>query len=700
MEHCPRKRINRREFMIDAGVLVGAGALDATGLERGRGMDEKTEGMRFLHDTRRHWVLGMDPGKGVTYFGLDSEETGRENTNLLSGPVMPTWTEADTSSAQWLSTEKDGWICSIPRRSGKGSVTWTIRQEEEDLVWKLEYAGEGTVENVRIALPINALLAAAVLIPAGLDPSNRGLGPWLLIAPDFGHLLVEAESPVAWFGINDGVRGGSSTNAPREGVDPQLRGQAWLDAVKLPAYKPGKLFLQFASEAPLGPGHLVTLRFRPQELSMPEGIPAHTWKRIRRAYLTHWQPCGTWCGPERTMVLANNVLSDPASISLWFYAEPTVLYPQPLPEINLQKLLRRSLDYWLERGVSAQGHVNAFGNMYDLYVSAGACLLIAAWDYWVISQDAEWLKDRLPALHRMADYLLRRDVDGDGLVESYGSGNAGGLRDPDRADIWFEMMNFGYKNTWTNALSYRAFLCLAAMLDAADHVRGAIHYRSRAAALREAYVRRFLSGQNGWFVSWISQDGQVHDYCHTFINGMSVAYGMVGPEQGRDILSRVVAKSHSIGFTNWRLGVPGNLIPCRKEDMIGPRTGLDGEPIRDDFYWPDGLTEEQAFGHRYPNGTIHPALVWPYLLGLQVAGLAEEAGRILDAMIGSAEQGLFQNGIVNVGYGGAEHFYIDGRTCGYEGFLPESFNFLMAAFTQNPSLRATLLKPMANDDRL
>ena len=331
MEHCPRKRINRREFMIDAGVLVGAGALDATGLERGRGMDEKTEGMRFLHDTRRHWVLGMDPGKGVTYFGLDSEETGRENTNLLSGPVMPTWTEADTSSAQWLSTEKDDWICSIPRRSGKGSVTWTIRQEEEDLVWKLEYAGEGTVENVRIALPINALLAAAVLIPAGLDPSNRGLGPWLLIAPDFGHLLVEAESPVAWFGINDGVRGGSSANAPQEGVDPRLRGQAWLDAVKLPAYKPGKLFLQFASEAPLGPGHLVTLRFRPQELSMPEGIPAHTWKRIRRAYLNHWQPCGTWCGPERTMVLANNVLSDPASISLWFYAEPTVLYPQPLP---------------------------------------------------------------------------------------------------------------------------------------------------------------------------------------------------------------------------------------------------------------------------------------------------------------------------------------------------------------------------------
>jgi len=67
-----------------------------------------------------------------------------------------------------------------------------------------------------------------------------------------------------------------------------------------------------------------------------------------------------------------------------------------------------------------------------------------------------------------------------------------------------------------------------------------------------------------------------------------VAYGIVGLEQGKEILSRVVAKSKSIGFTQWHLGVPGNLIPCRKEDMIGPSIGLDGEPVRDHFAWPEG----------------------------------------------------------------------------------------------------------------
>ena len=128
--------------------------------------------------------------------------------------------------------------------------------------------------------------------------------------------------------------------------------------------------------------------------------------------------------------------------------------------------------------------------------------------------------------------------------------------------------------------------------------------------------------------------------------------------------------------------------------MIGPRIGIDGKPVKNDFYWPDTLTEEAAFGNRYTDGTIHPPLVWPYLLGLQVAGLNNEADRILEAMIQSAQKGLFQNGIVNVGYGGAEHFYSNGLTCGYEGYLPESFNFLMGCFTRDPEMRKRMLRPL------
>jgi hypothetical protein len=662
-------------------------------------MSAGVDGREVLQDGLRRWLAGVDPERGMHYLGLDSEGTGREVTNLLSGPVTLAWAGTDASreaagSGTWRCDDRGVWVCSIPSQDGGVVVAWTISQEGDDLIWRLTAEGEGEVESLRLELPFSALLAAAVLIPADVDDAERGVGPWLLVAPDFGHLVVQVESAVTWFCSAEGGRGGSSSNGPREGVDPRLRGQAWLDAVDVAGYRLGVLRLALISAQPIATGPLATIRFRPQELEAPHGLEAATWKRIRRPYLNHWQPCGAWAGPQRAMILANNVLSDPASVSLWFYAEPMLFHHRPVPQVDLLPLLRRSLDYWLDHGVSAQGHVNAFGRMYDLYLCTGACLLIAAWDFWAVAQDTEWLERRLPVLHRLADYLLRRDVDGDGLVESLGSGNAGTLRDPDRADIWFEMTNFGHKNAWTNALTYRSFLCLAQMLEATGHPRGAAHYRRHAEALREAFVRSFLSADSGWFVGWVSEDGEAHDYCYTFVNGLAVAYGIVGPQQGQQILSRVVAQSHAIGFSNWHLGVPGNLLPCRKEDMIGPRTDMDGEPIRNDFYWPDGLTEADAFGHRYTNGTIHPPLVWPYLLGLQVAGLTVEADRILDAMICSGEEGLFQNGSVNLGYSGAEHFYIDGRTCGYEGFLPESYNFLMAAFTRDPLLRARLLGPL------
>lgn len=648
----------------------------------------------ILHDSQSRWAVGIDSQLGVVHLGLDSEGTGREKTNLLAGTASVSWDEAGRNKAQWWQDQNGAMTCSIPGSEAGSAVRWSISRDGDDLLWRMAYAGAKPAVGLKVTLPFDSLMGAAVLIPASLDAQRRGLGPWLLTVPDAGHLRVEAEPVDAWYAVNDGVPGGASIHSPKEGVDPRLRGKAWLDAVKLPDYKSGRLTLQFVCMQPVVPGTQLSLRFSPRELSTPKGIDAATWKRIRRPYLNNWQPCGTWAGPQKTWVLANNVLSVPASSSLFFYAEPMLYWREPVAGIDVKVLLRHSLGYWLHNEVSAQGHVNGFGHMYDLYPSAGAFVIATAWDYWVISGDKKWLEREIPVLHRMADYLQRRDVDKDGLIESYGSGNAGTLRDPDRADVWFEMMNFGHKNSWSNIMTYRAFACMAEMLDVVDQPSGARYYRGLAARLREAYVRQLLSPENGWFVSWISLDGQVHDYCHTFVNGAAVAYGLVGPEQGKQILSRVAAKSKSFGFDQWQLGVPGNLIPCRKEDMISAGIGLDGQPIKNDFYWPELLSEKEAFGHRYPNGTIHPTLVWYYLLGLQVAGLNAEADRILEAMIGTAEQGLFQNGIVNVGFGGAEHFYSNGRTCGYEGYLPESYNFLMAAFTKSEAGRQRMLSPM------
>ncbi len=653
---------------------------------------EKTN-INQINDLHHHWIVGIDLKNGITHLGIDSEETGRAVTNLLAEPIKMSWDGCSEKGSAWNKISENKYETTVESVKGQGTVKWLVSENAGDMLWQIEYSGRESIRNFRIELPVSALQAAAVLIPSKLDKSNQGLGPWLLVAPDFGHLLVTSDSDIQLVGINDGVRGGGS-NAVSTGVDPRLRGQKWLEASEIKDFKAGKLNLTFRGNEALDDGKSIKLRFHTTEMPKPEGIEAGLWEKIRRPYLNNWQPCGTWAGPKREMVLSNNVLSDPASISLWFYSDPMIFWHTPVKGIDMINLLKHSLDYYLDNEVSAQGHVNAFGKMYDLYVSCGGSLIISSWDYYNISNDKIWLEKRIRNLHLIADYLLRRDVDKDGMIESINSGNSGTLRDPERADSWFEMMNFGHKNTWTNLISYRSFLCLSQLLDEIGQTEGAIYYRQKAELLRKAFVKNFLSPENGWFVSWISLDGQVHDYCHTFINGLAVAYGMVSPEQGKIILEKVVAKSKTIGFNSWHLGVPANLIPSKKEDMIGPRIGINGKPVKNDFYWPDNLTEEMAFGNRYANGTIHPPLVWPYLLGLQVAGLTVEADRILDAMIVSAQEGLFQNGIVNVGYGGAEHFYSNGLTCGYEGYLPESFNFLMACFTRDPLMRNKLLKPM------
>jgi len=648
-------------------------------------------------DSRSRWVLGANVESGINHLGLDSEGTGRQSVNLLGEPVQLTWDGMDKPVIAWR-FEKDRWTASCPIASGKGAVTWTVQQEGVDLVWRLAVNG-GAIGNARFKVPLNPLITPVTILPQDLNAQKRGVGPWLLVAPDFGHLSMAAEGDLPVNSSMDGVRGWGGARINEPVVPPERRGEASLEIIRRQV-KPRSLTLILHASGTLTAGKTVTLRFRPSDLIAPAGVDTVLWKRMRRSYLNHWQPCATWAGPLRTSVLANNGLSDPASCSLFFYSEPMLFWNEPVKGVSVAPVLRHSLNYWLTTGgqMYRDGHINAyFDRGEDLNLFQQPVLIIAAWHYWKLTHDEAWLKENITKLHRIASYLARHDEDQDGLLESPKSGNAWTLRQPDRSDFWGEMINFGGKNAYVNAYAFAAWKYLAEMLDAAGQPDGAAYYRGLAEKLRVAYVEKFLSKKNGWFVSWISADGEVHDYCHTFVNGMAVAYGIVPPEQGREIMERVVRKSHEIGFKNWHLGVPANLLPARISDMIGPEITLDGKNAGP--WWKPGghfKTEEEAgrFGETYCNGSVHPALTWPYLLGLQVAGLNEEADRIFNAMLPTAEAGLFQSGIVGTGGAGAEHFAQDGRPLGYEGYLPESWNFLMAAFTRDPANRDRLLAPL------
>jgi hypothetical protein len=627
-------------------------------------------------------TLTLDPGEHLLAIRFIS---GAASARLCVSARRQVWTQT------W--EIGDGrWRCRRQNAVTGDTIVWEIAPVGDDLVWTVGYRGRGAVGGLRLVLPFNAMITPTVLLPAKLADGGMSFGPWLLVAPDFGHLRLEPAGDSAWQAAMAGKRG-SGCGQPHAPVTPPTEREApSREYVARLGYSPQKLELVFHLAAPVRDGDQAVLRLRPVELTRPEGIDPALWKRLRRPYLNQWQPSSNWSPrKDEWMLLGNNALSDVAPCVTFYYAEPMLFWHELTPGISVATLLRATVDHALHCHVARDGHCISFFD-HETHFMANPAFIIAAWQYWRLSRDGTWLAAHLPVLHRIGEFLVRRDVDGDGLVESWNSGNAGNLREPDRADVYFEYMNFGWKNACTNAYIYKAWNCLAEMLETVGKAGGAAYYRTQAGKLRRAYAERFISREHGWFVSWISQDGEVHDYCHTFVNGLAVAYGLVPPEAGRTILERVVRQSHAIGFTAWDCGVPANLLPVRRADMMQPEITLDGTPnTSDPSHWPEDLTEAAAFGYRAPNGVISGMLTWLYLLGLQTAGLHEEADRILDAMLRRAEAGLFQNGVLNRGTAGAEFFLFDGRTTGYEGYLPEVWNFLMAAFTRTPETRRKLL---------
>ena len=607
---------------------------------------------------------------------------GAASSQLCVSAKRKLWTRRwEISDARWL--------CTMQKAKDGGKMIWEVSKSGDDLNWSVSYHGKGSVDNARLVLPFNPMITPTVLLPSKSGDGGVSFAPWLMVAPDFGHLRIENEGKGSWQATMEGKRGTGCGVRHAEVTAPTEREAMSKEHVAKLGYFPQKLDLVFCLTSPLRDGEQAGLKLSPVELTRPEGIDEKLWRRIRRPYLNQWQPSSNWSPrKDEWMLLGNNALSDVAPVCAFYYGEPMLFWDEIVPGIRVSALLRSTVDHALHCHVARDGHCISFFD-HEIHFAANPCFLIAAWQYWRVSGDRSWLDAHLPVLHLIGEFLARRDVDGDGLVESWNSGNAWNLRQPDRADVYFEYMNFGWKNAYTNAFIYKAWRSLAEMLEIAGKSGGAAYYRAKAEKLRLAYVQKFLSREHGWFVSWISQDGEVHDYCHTFVNGMAVAYGLVSPEEGREILERVIRQSHEIGFKQWPCGIPANLLPIRKADMMQPGITIDGKiNNKSSDFWPDDLTEEAAFGNRYPNGVVSATLTWPYLQGLQTAGLDEEAERILQAMIGTAEKGLFQNGISPAG---AEFFFFDGRTAGYEGYLPEVWNFLMAAFTKNPDMRRKLL---------
>jgi hypothetical protein len=319
---------------------------------------------------------------------------------------------------------------------------------------------------------------------------------------------------------------------------------------------------------------------------------------------------------------------------------------------------------------------------YDTFLDPLPGMLISAWDYVEMSGDRKWLAARIGQLEKIGNYAISRDIDDDGLIEAVPTGNRGTLKGKMRSSCWFDAINFGHKDAYSNALLYRGFCCLAdleAQLGRADQSG---KYADRAKRLQRAYGPTLINPKTGWVAMWISADGEMHDYASPVVNGYAIEYGLVDREKGREMLRKLHAKLEAVGFANVRLGVPCVLDPIPPDDYLQPAIGAPRQP--------DGRDTWQ----QYMNGAITAGQVYHFLAAHYVAGMDKQGDELLDVMLPTQFRGGFQNGVQDAYPRGLDWQTWEGKPAGYEGFLADNARFLLAVLTRQAKFREQLYRPL------
>lgn len=379
-------------------------------------------------------------------------------------------------------------------------------------------------------------------------------------------------------------------------------------------------------------------------------------------------------------VLANNSASDWCLFLQHEYSEIAKYTPPLAPGLTAMDLVRASLDRYL-RGQKACGNpyyppldggwgTNELNTVTsDSYPS----LLIAAGDYVTATQDTQWLKKSYAGLRRWAELMLATDTNGDGLIKYSASGDAGSWRQaPDggvllRPSNWWDTIGFGYEDAYSNALAYQALRDMASMALANGDKADAARYRQRAAKLKSAYLPAFFDPQTGVIAGWRSADGKLHDYYFPWVSGAAVVYGLVPEKQGNAIFDHLLAEMKKVGYTNFEHGIPGNLIPIRREDYVDLTPSAGGPKLADGS---DGF-------QIYENGSATAAFAYYSIAALYKLGRVQDGDNILFPMLRSYKAGRFDGR----GPNGKSYDWQswNGTPSGYEGFLADCFMALGAA---------------------
>ena len=379
----------------------------------------------------------------------------------------------------------------------------------------------------------------------------------------------------------------------------------------------------------------------------------------------------------RRRVLSNNAGSDTCGFCYYEYADIAESTPPLAKRVMALDMVRQTLDRVIAGMKTygmpgySPGHVEHWGIAADTWPS----FLIAAEDYIQGSHDNAWLAANYDHIKSWADEMLATDRSGDGLIEYSLSGNSRSYLPGLHPSNWWDTIGFGYEDAYANALAYRALLGMAQLAQQSGHPDDQVRYQAAADKLKAVYFKTFYDPATGVLAGWRSADGQLHDYYFPWVNGIAIHYGLVPRDKANAIMDRLIAKMNEVGYTNFALGLPGNLIPVARKDYASrsPR-------------WGGGTNEDGSDGFQiYENGGATACFAYFTVAALYDLGRIQDGDRILLPMLGAFAKGDFE------GFGdnkmSKDWKMWNGEPHGYEGMLVDNYYALLAVLDRERALK-------------
>jgi hypothetical protein len=585
-------------------------------------LQRETSSIRVTFDDRQ---------PGVSALSIDSLQRGNFRASPMVVPGDP--------AAQYTVSDRGGWV-RYALGSDPGHPVWEMRCDGDTLRMRSHFVANGASRDV--TWKFNPDVAHATLLGHVTTTGDIAL-PAVLHLPGMGSLRIYAKG-------NSGA---------------VLR----YDARRAPTAFVTVTFPAATAEHPLLEYTLTTAAIFPAIPGLAAGDSR--FDGFRRDYLDIFQQ------QAEMHVLANHAASDACAFTVYEYADMARYTPELVKGLTALDIVRETLDRYLGGmlGYGMPGY-RGFDDPADTGQSAGPyvfsdtypSLLIAAYDYADGSGDERWLKQNYQGLRKWAESMTAANADGSPLLEYPVSGNSGSwtAKITVRPANWWDTIGFGHQDAYSNALGYRALRGMAALAERIGETADAARYLKRADEIKGAYAGAFLNPSTGVLAGWKSRDGQLHDYYFPFVNGIAVRYGLIEGDQARQAMDRILAKMESVGYRNFTLGLPGNLVPIRRADYVDLEPRYGGPALEDGS---DGF-------QKYENGGATACFAYFTVAALYRLGEKERGDKILMPMLEAFEKQGFSGRAAN----GMTYDWKDwqGGAHGYEGFLVDNYYALLA----------------------